>query len=406
MENVIQQLATTIREAAKQKRPLCIRGGGTKDFYGGEIRGYVIDTRPCRGVVSYEPTELVVTARAGTPLAEVEAALREKGQMLAFEPPHFGYVPSPLAPPTLTPSLSPRGREEARIPLLPPGEGSGMRDGEGNAASAAPKAGMATLGGCIAAGLSGPRRAYAGAARDFVLGIRMLDGKGSELRFGGQVMKNVAGYDVSRLMAGSLGTLGVLLEVSLKVLPVPAWEATLKLQTSEREAIALMNGWAGKPLPITATAYREGDLGVRLSGARSAVEAAVKKLGGTLVDPAQGASFWTGIREQADPFFAGELPLWRLSVKPAAPSLDLPGKQLIEWGGALRWLKSDADAKTIRDAAARAGGHATLFRGGDKSAGVFHPLAPALMTIHRRLKQTFDPAGILNPGRMYDFLRS
>ncbi|MBI2297309.1 MAG: glycolate oxidase subunit GlcE [Betaproteobacteria bacterium] len=380
MQDVVDNLSRLIREAASQRRPLCIRGGGTKDFYGGPVHGYKLNTVDYRGILFYEPTELVVTARAGTPLAEIEASLREKGQMLAFEPPHFGYLPSPLSP-------------------LPD-------TGEGNIVPAAPKSGMATLGGCIAAGLSGPRRAYAGAARDFVLGIRMLDGKGSELRFGGQVMKNVAGYDVSRLMAGSLGTLGVLLEVSLKVLPVPVWEATLTLQTSEREAIALMNEWAGKPLPITATAFRNDDLGVRLSGARSAVEAAIRKLGGTLLDPAQGASFWTGIREQADPFFAGELPLWRLSVKPAAPSLDLPGKQLIEWGGALRWLKSGADAKTIRDAAARAGGHATLFRGGDKSAGVFHPLAPALMKIHRRLKQTFDPAGILNPGRMYDFLRS
>lgn len=353
MENVIQQLAATIREAAKQKRPLCIRGGGTKDFYGGTLHGYKINTVDYRGIVGYEPTELVITARAGTPLAEIEAALREKGQMLAFEPPHYG-----------------------------PG---------------------ATLGGCVAAGLSGPRRAYSGAVRDFVLGVRLLDGRGSNLKFGGQVMKNVAGYDVSRLIVGSLGTLGMLLEVSLKVLPLPASEATLHLKCGEAEAISLMNKWAAQPLPITATAFRNDDLGVRLSGARSAVEAAIKKLGGTLVDPAQAERFWAGVRDQTDPFFKTDLPLWRLSIKPTTPPLDLAGKQLIEWSGALRWLKSGVDAKTVREVASRGGGHATLFRGGDKSAGVFHPLAPALMKIHRRLKQTFDPAGILNPGRMYDF---
>ena len=284
-------------------------------------------------------------------LAEIEAALLEQGQMLAFEPPYFG-------------------------------EGT-------------------TLGGCVAAGLSGPRRPYAGAVRDFVLGVRILDGKGDDLRFGGQVMKNVAGYDVSRLMAGSLGTLGVLLEVSLKVLPAPAAETTLHLECNQEQALLLMNEWAGKPLPVTATAYRDGELDVRLSGARVAVDAAGAKIGGTLVAPAQAIRFWAGIREHADPFFADSEPLWRLSVNSTTPPLDVPGHQLIEWGGALRWLKSTADAKTICDAAARSGGHATLFRGGDRSGGVFHPLAPALMKLHRNLKQAFDPAGIFNPGRLY-----
>jgi glycolate oxidase FAD binding subunit len=351
VQDVIDNLSRLIREAAKQKRPLCIRGGGTKDFYGGPVHGYKLNTGDYRGIVDYEPTELVITARGGTPLLEIEAALREKGQMLAFEPPHYGAG--------------------------------------------------ATLGGCIATGLSGPRRAYAGAVRDFVLGVRVLDGKGDDLRFGGQVMKNVAGYDVSRLMTGALGTLGVLLEVSLKVLPLPVSETTLHLKCTETEAIERMNQWAAQPLPITGTAYRDGDLGVRLSGARVAVDAAAKKIGGAPAAPGQAERFWAGIREQTDPFFTGGEPLWRLSVKSSARPLELPGAQLIEWGGALRWLKSGADAKTVRDAAARAGGHATLFRGGDKTVGVFHPLPPALMKLHRNLKDAFDPAGVLNPGRLY-----
>jgi len=351
MQNVIDNLSRLIREAAKQKRPLCVRGGGTKDFYGGPIHGYKLNTLDYRGIVAYEPTELVITARGGTPLAEIEAALGEKGQMLAFEPPHYGAG--------------------------------------------------ATLGGSIAAGLSGPRRPYAGAVRDFVLGVRVLDGKGTELRFGGQVMKNVAGYDLSRLMVGALGTLGVLLEISLKVLPRPVSETTLRLACGEAEAISLMNKWAGKPLPVTATAFRDENLAVRLSGARSAVEAAIRKIGGVPVEPAQAERFWNGIREQTDPFFEPGPPLWRLSVKPTTPPLRLPGSQLVEWGGALRWLRTDASAEAIRDAASRSGGHATLFRAHDKSAGVFHPLPAALMQIHRRLKRTFDPAGVLNPGRLY-----
>jgi glycolate oxidase FAD binding subunit len=376
MQDVVNNLSRLIREAASERRPLCIRGGGTKDFYGGEIRGNVLDTKPLRGIVSYEPTELVITAHAGTPLAEIEAALREKGQLLPFEPPHFDHFPHPVAP-------------------LPPGEG------ELALATVAPEEKLATLGGCVATGLSGPRRAYAGAVRDFVLGVRIMDGKGAELRFGGEVMKNVAGYDVSRLTVGALGTLGVILEVSLKVLPAPVAEATLRLAVGPDQAISLMNEWAGKPLPVSATAYRAGSLWVRLSGAPSAVGAAVKKIGGEVMDADQATRFWNDMREQRAPFFAGEQPLWRLSVKSTTPPLDLSGPQLIEWGGALRWLRSDANAKMIREAAARAGGHATLFRAVNKTAGVFHPLSPGLAKIHRRLKEAFDPAGILNPGRLY-----
>jgi glycolate oxidase FAD binding subunit len=351
MQEIIEGYAERIRCAAAEKKPLRLRGGGSKDFYGQALEGEVLDTRAYTGIIAYEPTELVITVRCGTSLAELEAALRAQGQHLAFEPPHFG-----------------------------PG---------------------ATVGGMVAAGLSGPRRQCAGAVRDFVLGVRMLDGRGDDLSFGGQVMKNVAGYDVSRPMAGSMGTLGLILEVSLKVPPLPFAEATLKLEMPQDKAIAMLNHWGGKPLPISACAWAEGDLGVRLSGAASAVKAAREAIGGESIEPDQAQRFWLGIREQTDLFFRTDKPLWRLSVPSVAPPLALPGEQLIEWGGSLRWLASNADARTIREAAAQAGGHATLFRATDKGAGVFTPLAPALAKIHRNLKQAFDPAGIFNPGRMY-----
>jgi glycolate oxidase FAD binding subunit len=351
MEQVIARYAGQIRSAAADRKPLRLRGGGTKDFYGQNLTGELLDTRAYAGIVAYEPTELVITARCGTPLAELEAVLRAEGQQLAFEPPHFGAG--------------------------------------------------ATVGGMVAAGLSGPRRAAAGAVRDFVLGVRMLDGRGDDLSFGGQVMKNVAGYDISRPMAGSLGTLGLILEVSLKVPPLPFAEATLKLELPQDKALAMLNHWGGKPLPISACAWTGGELSLRLSGAPSAIDAARAAIGGEPVAADQAASYWRGIREQTDPFFSTDKPLWRLSLPSVAPPLALPGEELIEWGGSLRWLACKADARIVRAAAAQAGGHATLFRAADKSAGVFTPLQPALAKIHRNLKQAFDPAGIFNPGRMY-----
>ncbi len=349
MDTLIQQFADTIRSAAEDRRSLRIRGGGSKDFYGNPAAGEDFDVTGYRGIVGYEPTELVITARAGTPLAEIENTMHEQGQMLGFEPPHFG--------------------------------------------------GGGTLGGCIAAGLSGPRRAAAGAARDFVLGLRLLDGRGTDLRFGGQVMKNVAGYDLSRLLTGSLGTLGVILEVSLKALPLPQAETTLCCELPRADAIELMNGWAGQPLPVTATCHVEKRLYVRLSGAASAVQAAAKKIGGEEV--ANAAEFWRGVRDHRDLFFSGDGPVWRLSLASTAPEPGLPGHQMVEWGGALRWLKTDADAGSVRKAARQSGGHATLFRRGTHDTGAFHPLPEPLMQLHRRVKQAMDPAGIFNPGRMY-----
>jgi len=351
----LAELCDRVRAAAAARRPLCIRGGGTKDFYGETPAGDPLDMRGYRGIVSYEPTELVVSARCGTSLAEVEAALAERGQMLAFEPPAFG--PS------------------------------------------------ATIGGVVAAGLSGPRRASVGAVRDFVLGATLLDASGSVLRFGGQVMKNVAGYDLSRLACGSLGILGPILEVSLKVLPVPASGCSVRMQLDEGAALQALNRLGGQPLPLSASVWRDGVLTLRFSGAAAAVEAAAARLarehGAARLGDTEARAFWIGIREQTDGFFGGPLPLWRLSVPSTAPALGLEGALMVEWGGALRWLRSDAPAEAIRAAAARVGASATLFRGGDRTAGVFHPLSPANAVLQRRLKQVFDPGGLFNPGRMY-----
>ncbi|RJG07135.1 glycolate oxidase subunit GlcE [Noviherbaspirillum cavernae] len=356
MEQQLQEFKQRIIAATMDKTPLRIRGGGSKDWYGQSLQGEVLDTRGYRGIVDYESTELVITARCGTPLAEIERVLAAENQMLAFEPPYFG---------------------------------------EG-----------ATIGGIVASGLSGPRRQAVGAVRDFVLGAVLMDGKGDVLHFGGQVMKNVAGYDVSRLLAGSLGTLGLITQVSLKVLPKPVCEMTLRFEMHEADAIQKLNEWGGQPLPISASAWHGGVLLVRLSGAQAAVKAAKQGMGGEEMNEA--GAFWTALREQSNAWFTSMTPaaaLWRLSVPSHVPPLALDGESLIEWGGAQRWLKTGMDAAAaaaIRAIAQEAGGHATLFKGSDKNIGVFHPLAPAVAKIHRNLKSTFDPSGIFNPGRMYN----
>jgi glycolate oxidase FAD binding subunit len=347
-------------------RPLRIRGGGSKDWYGQTPQGTLLDTRAYTGIVDYEPTELVITARCGTPLAEIDAALAANNQMLAFEPPHFGPA--------------------------------------------------ATVGGMIACGLSGPARQAVGSARDFVLGAVLMDGAGEVLHFGGQVMKNVAGYDVSRLLTGSLGCLGLILEVSIKVLPRPFASDTRRFHMRQSDAIGRLNEWSGQPLPISASAWCDDVLTVRLSGAAAAVDAAAVQMGGERLEDAD--AFWRDLREQRHAYFDREdspaAPLWRLSVPSVTAPLALPGVTLIEWGGAQRWLRlpsqagsqasqadMQADAATIRSAVAAVGGHATLFRGGDKELGVFQPLAPAVEKIHRKLKAGFDPDGVFNCGRMY-----
>ncbi len=344
----LEQIAAAVRAAHDSHVPLRIRGAGSKDFYGGMLAGDLLDVSGYRGIVAYEPTELYVTAKCGTPLAEIDAALAEKGQMLACEPPQF----------------------------------SG-----------------ATVGGCVAAGLSGPRRQQAGAVRDFVLGVKLIDGTGQVLDFGGQVMKNVAGYDVSRLLAGSLGTLGVLAEVTLKVLPRPVAETTLLFEMDAGAAVARLNQWGGQPLPISASFWHQGRFWLRLSGARAAVDAARGKLGGTVAVDAE--KHWISVREQTHPAFAGQ-PLWRLALPSTAPDAGLDGLRAIEWGGALRWYAGEQEA--ARGAAARLGGHAVLYRAPESlrcREGAFAPLAPAMLALHRRLKKSFDPRGILNPGRLY-----
>jgi glycolate oxidase FAD binding subunit len=341
-------LRQQVVQAHEGRTPLVIRGGGSKGFYGRPTDGIPLDTGGHRGVISYEPTELVLTARAGTPLAQIEALLAAQGQMLAFEPPHWG---------------------------------------EG-----------ATLGGTVACNLSGPRRPFAGSARDYVLGCRVLNGRGEPLHFGGEVMKNVAGYDAARLMAGALGTLGVLLDVSLKVLPAPEQELTLVQACPPDQALETMNRLAGRPLPLSAAAWAEGGLHLRFSGAASAFASIREHVPGDVLTDA--ATFWTDLRERRLPFFADARALWRIALPPAAPQPALAGDWLIDWGGAQRWLAGDAPADQVRAAAAALGGHATLFHA-DASAVDFHPLADGLWALHRRLKQAFDPAGILNPGRMY-----
>jgi len=364
MDFVLSELCDQVMTARAGHKPLFVMGGGSKAFYGNyrpvtpQDGHCLLDMTPYRGIVSYHPSELVVTVRAGTPLAELEAALAENGQMLAFEPPHFGE--------------------------------------------------SATVGGCVAAGLSGPRRMSAGALRDFILGTRLLDSEGRVLSFGGEVMKNVAGYDVSRLLAGSHGIFGAILDVSMKVVPRPMEELSLVLPATQAQALASFALWRGKPLPISATSWTGGDgdgqgaMHVRLSGAPPAIASARQVVGGDPMEPDAAQAWWRALREQTHEFFTPDRPLWRLALPPTAAALAL-GPTLIEWGGGQRWLTGPYDATELREIAARLGGHATLFRAGHlqpPADGVFHPLAPGVALITRRLKQELDPASLFNPGRL------
>ena len=408
-DRALDALIDRVRAARAGKTALNITGGSTKAFYGEAPRGEPLDVRPLAGISSYEPSELVVTVRAGTPLAELEAALAEQGQCLPFEPPRFATVANADGRGGTTNGTAPQGGMNGRT--APQGGMNGRT---------APQGG--TVGGMVAAGLAGPARAAVGGVRDYLLGATLLNGKAEVLSFGGQVMKNVAGYDVSRLLAGSMGLLGVICEVSLKVLPLPVATATLRFELGEAAALKQLNTWGGQPLPVNASAWWDGALVLRLSGAAAAVQSALHQLGGERVDPAQAAAFWSGLRDQTDEFFvgaeravAGGATLWRLSVASTAPPLALSGEQMVEWGGAQRWVVTSAPAATLREAAANAGGHATAFRGvkasgaqaggtqasGAQATSVLAPLSAPLARIHREMKTAFDPDRIFNPGRLY-----
>lgn len=341
-------LAEQIRSAYESRQAVVIRGGGSKDFLGRVVAADPCDVRTHSGIVSYEPTELVLTARGGTPVADIEQALAEHGQMLAFEPPSFSAA--------------------------------------------------ATIGGAIASGLAGPRRPWGGAPRDLLLGCKILDGRGRILAFGGEVMKNVAGYDISRLMAGAFGTLGILLEVSIKVLPAPAVERTLVLDQRYKRAVGIMRELARQPAPLSGACHLDERLYLRLSGNASSVSAWENKIGG---DSGAGSDFWRKLRDHQLPFFDTPEPLWRLSLAPATPRLECEQSVATDWAGAQRWLRTHCPANEIRDEVAKHGGHAILFRHGNDEIPVFHPLDPVRQRWHAGLKRTFDPAGILNPQRLY-----
>jgi len=348
-EKLVQQYQQQIQDAYTSEIPLCIQGGGSKAFYGRKTKAEILDVSANSGVISYEPTELVITVRAGTTISEINEALATHNQILAFEPPCFAT--------------------------------------------------SATAGGMVACGLSGPRRPYVGAVRDFVLGLKCLNGKAEILNFGGQVMKNVAGYDVSRLMTGAMGTLGVLLEVSLKVLPKPDYELTLKGESDVATAIQLMNEWAGQSIPISATSFDDDNIFIRLSGHKSAVLAASNQF--SLSEYADGEKYWESLREHKSDFFSDRENLWRLSVPSTTEKIDLHGQWLIEWGGAQRWLKTSAAIEQVRSVVSKVGGHATLFRGGDREGDIFQPLSAGIEQLHVALKNAFDPKRILNRGRLY-----
>lgn len=339
-------LLAQVIQALEHTTPLRIQGGNSKAFLGRIVAGEVLDTRSHRGIVSYDPTELVITARCGTPLSELAQAVDEAQQMLPCEPPSYG---------------------------------------EG-----------ATVGGMIAAGLSGPRRPWSGSVRDFVLGTRVITGHGKHLRFGGEVMKNVAGYDLSRLMAGSFGALGVITEVSLKVLPKPRQCLSISLEMDSDRALLRLAEWGQQPLPISAACHDGERLHLRLEGGEGSVAAAHDRLGGERLD----AAYWTHLNEHQLSFFDEGQPLWRLSVPQNTPRLSLPGRQLIDWGGAQRWLKSDAEAAFIRQVVNEVGGHVTCYSHGLVDEP-FQPLPDALMRYHRSLKRQLDPRGIFNPSRLY-----
>lgn len=337
-----------VLDALEQQQPLTIRGGGSKAFLSPSCHHPVLSTKDHQGIIDYHPAELVLTARAGTLLKDIEAVLNEAGQMLPFEPPYYTE--------------------------------------------------QTTLGGAVASGLSGPIRPFTGSVRDFVLGCTIINGKGEILKFGGQVMKNVAGYDVSRLMVGAMGTLGVLLDISIKVLPAFPFEQHLTQSMDQQQALQSMRRIASQNMPLSGLAYDGEQLHIRLGGTRSAVETSTQKLGG---EKQTSSNFWTQLRDQRHPFFQQTTPLWRLSVPPASKDIEVDGDQFIDWGGGLRWLKTTQPAEHIFNVAASVGGHARLFHHPLHETQRQPTLPDSLLKMHQNIKYSFDPHAIFNPGQLY-----
>ncbi len=362
MNDCSEQIQQQVIAARRQHTPMRIVGGDSKSFYGKYKDETVLGTAEHHGIINYDPTELVITAHSGTSLSSIETTLAEHGQMLAFEPPHFETDPDAGA----------------------------------------------TLGGAIATGLSGPARPFKGAARDFVLGTTLINGKAERLHFGGEVMKNVAGYDVSRLMTGAMGTLGVLLDISVKVLPTPQQDVTISQQLGPQRALDDMLRYCNMPVPLSAACYDGSQLHLRLSGNEAAIKDAQASIGGEFTE--SSGAYWQALRDHKHPFFNTDLPLWRLSLAAATPLddlfTDIPGEVMLDWAGAQRWLKSDAPADKIRAAVSRAAGHATLFRchAAENMTERFQPMPGPLMALHSRLKNAFDPDHLFNPGRLYRFV--
>ncbi|WP_152208110.1 glycolate oxidase subunit GlcE [Marinobacter changyiensis] len=352
MPDITEHLQQQINAARNDGRKLAIVGGGSKQFMGRDISAERLDVGGHSGIVNYQPVELVLTVRAGTPLSEIEATLAEKNQMLSFEPPRFGD--------------------------------------------------SSTIGGTLACNQSGPGRPWWNSVRDQVLGVNLINGKGEKLRFGGQVMKNVAGYDVSRTQAGAMGTLGVLAEISLKVLPRPDMTKTLAREMDHAEAIRFMNARAAEPKPLSGACWLDGTLYLRLSGARSAVEATARHWDIPIMP--DGETFWQQLRDQQLEFFAGEQPLWRFSINSTAPTPALKGHWLLDWAGSQRWYRGEGQMADMEDHAEKAGGQVSLYRGGDRTGEVMHRQQPALQAIQKRLKHSFDPDALFNPGRLYSWL--
>ena len=335
------ELAAAVASAVAENRPLFIAGHGSKKAWQPELQAEPLDLATHTGVIDYQPTELVVTTRGGTPLSELNQVLAEQGQQLASEPPLLG---------------------------------------------AAVKQG--TVGGAVASGFSGPARPWGGSLRDAVLGVELLNGKGEVLRFGGQVMKNVAGYDVSRLQAGAWGSLGAMLNISLRVQPIAAATQTMKLDLDVEQANALAREMAQKHLPLTATCWVNGSYYLRLSGHADTVTQGLKPLSGQLIDADAAAVFWQAIRDQQHKFFATAQakPLWRVVTPPAAPLPDFTGELLLEWQGGLRWLRHD-NADVVRDYALKVGGWCW-------AVGQLQPIDVAQARLMQRLKHAFDPTDV------------